>query len=138
MKIKGENKMNNSKKIQALRDCLDFVEKAGIDINIPWKIHAPCESAEEFSAKVKKLGSFDKKVDDSFLNAEKWFGDGTQCILQVYVLRTETCKRIVVGKKTVPFKAAETLPEVPEHEEDIVKWECPESFLDIKKETVSV
>ncbi len=128
--------MNNIKKIQALRDFCDFAEQSGIDFSVPLKIYRSCNSADEFHEAIRQLGSFEKSSNDSFLEATKKFGEGLK--FEVFVLKSETCKRVVVGKKTVPFKAAETLPEIPEHEEDIVKWECPESFLDIKKEPVSV
>ena len=128
--------MNNSKKIQALRDFCDFAEKSGIYFEMPGTIRFACGSAGVFSDTIKKLGSFEKSADESFLNATKHFGEGLK--FEVYVYKNKTCKRVVVGKKTVPLQKSFYTPEVLEHEEDIVKWECPESFLDIKKETVSV
>ena len=123
--------MNNHEKIDGMRKFLNFAEETGLDFAIPSTIYRACGSAEEFSAAVKKLGSFTKDSDDYSLNAKKSFPGGLT--LEVYVPKSQTCKRVVIGKKTVPFKEAQVIPAVPAHEEDIVKWECPESFMNIKE-----
>lgn len=127
--------MSNSEKIKGLRELLNFAEESGVDFDLPSMIYLSCNSAEEFSENVKKLGGFNKSADDGYLNATKSFSSGVQ--LQIYVSKTQTCKRVVVGQKDVPFKDAQLIAAVPAHKEDIVKWECPPSFIDIpKKEPV--
>ena len=43
---------------------------------------------------------------------------------KVYTDRAQVCRRVVVGKRTVP-----AVPAQPAHEEDIVEWVCEDEPL---------
>ena len=64
---------------------------------------------------------WDKKVTDYSFNLITKFGD---IEFTLSVSRNEVCTSKVVGKKIIPFKPAEIIQAVPEHEEDILEWEC--------------
>jgi hypothetical protein len=127
--------------IKGLRELSDFMEANDLPYWGTLGFYCNAKTPQDFSDMVKKLGSFKKTSDHSYLNAIKEFPGGVK--LEVFVEKNLTCKKIVVGKKTVPFRDAQVIPAVPAHEEDIVKWECPESFIDldkgkVKKEEIKV
>lgn len=74
---------------------------------------------------LRSVGSFTKAFEDERMLASVPVGHIT---LDIMVPRDEVCVRKVVGTRTVP---AETVPSsyspervIPEHEEEIVEWEC--------------
>jgi hypothetical protein len=76
---------------------------------------------DELTRLVKLLGSCDKEYSEHYFTISKSFGPikyGFQ------TSREKVCERIVIGKKIVPARPAQLIPEEPAHEEDIVKWEC--------------
>jgi hypothetical protein len=71
------------------------------------------------------IGSFEKAADGVYFIAKKQIGCFT---LEFRTKRDSVCVRKVVGKRVVPAHVipAEFKEEtfIPEHEEDIVEWDC--------------
>lgn len=66
-----------------------------------------------------KLTSWKKVYNEQWFVLVKEFGGGVE--LHVNADRTTVCRRVVIGKKTVPARA--------EHEVDEVEWVCEEQSL---------
>lgn len=115
---------------KGLREFVDFTQKNNLKCFGTEKFFYRCETPEQFSEVVKALGAFTKKAEGSELSAIKKFSDGIE--LEVYIARELTCKKIVKGAKVVPARPAVTYPATPERTEEIVEWECPESFFNLK------
>lgn len=76
---------------------------------------------ETLIAFAKRLGHADKEYNEYYAIVCKNFGPikyGMQ------IARENVCERRVVGKKTVPFREAYLVQAEPEHEEDVVEWDC--------------
>lgn len=80
---------------------------------------------ESLSAVARAFGTATKEYSDSLIYLIKDFGGVS---LRVIEWRSNVCKRVVVGKTTVPEKI---LPAqlIPAHEEDVVEWRCDEPLL---------
>jgi hypothetical protein len=78
----------------------------------------------------KAAGAGDKKFTNDlvYYNVELI---PNKLTLNFYTLRDNVCKKRVVGTRTVPeFILKGTASTViPEHEEEIIEWDCPESLL---------
>lgn len=70
---------------------------------------------------VRALGECEKEYTDWTIAFIKKFGP---IKYGFYTSRETICEKKVVGKKIVPMQPSYYSPEVPEHEEDIVEWEC--------------
>ena len=120
--------MTNAMYVAALRALADFFEAHPslpggfldyVNIIVP---------AEDLPSVAKTLGTCEKKVDDAYFSLIKKVG---ACTVEFFNFRSKVCRQIVVGKKiipetTIPAREAQI---IPEHEEDDVRWECPESLL---------
>lgn len=82
-------------------------------------------SKEDFSRLAKVLGSAEKIQSDLYYIHQKRFGS---IKLDLFTTKSVTCERVVIGKKHVE---ALHIParDIPEHDEEIVEWRCPESIL---------
>lgn len=71
----------------------------------------------------KHIGSFKKEMDDNYFYAHLMVGDVN---LRLMCPRTQVCTPKVVGKKRVAEVVIPAIPErlIPEHEEDIIEWDC--------------
>ncbi len=74
-------------------------------------------------------GTFTKRSDDSSYNLTRIIAPNLNIL--IYADHQDVCTRIVLGTRKVP---AVTLPAreettVPEHEEEIVQWHCPELVM---------
>ena len=74
----------------------------------------------------RTLGTFTKEVTASgglYMIARDFGG----VVLRFVYNRDTVCTKRVVGTRTVPATPAQ--PACPEHEEEIVEWDCPHSLL---------
>ena len=78
------------------------------------------------------IGTFKKDGDSWYTRVTHTLEHGAT--VSISAKRDTVCKKLVVGKKIVPSAPERIIPAMPEHEEDIVEWECPESFLAMKDE----
>lgn len=135
--------------VAALRELADYVEshefpesKTGYWGSIEDTFKAPnlefdVRNREDFVAFVRAMGSFEKERDSYSTGAKFELPSGTY--VKVETARENVCKKIVVGKRTVEAQPERILAAIPEHEEDVVEWECPESFLNLdQKENANV
>ncbi len=117
--------------IYGLRNIANALEE-NADMPIPYvSIYQRVEEASELLAIVKGYGGqWQKSTDSADFNMLREFG-GIK--FMVYVSREKVCKRIVVGKKVVPESIQPATEEkiIPEHEEEIVQWDCPPSLLEL-------
>ena len=120
--------MNKNEIVKELREMADVLEKIPFDLrdgeqlsNLT-NIYLHCATKESFSRHTRALGSF-TKVADGDLNAIKNVGEGR---IVVWIGQAQVCERIVTGKKTIAA--------VPEREEEIVEYKCPDSFLNLKED----
>lgn len=91
---------------------------------------------ETFASLVRELGGKRvKKADDSYFNVVRRLS--SRCVVTVFSERSNVCQRKVVGTRTLPATVIPAKPEqvLPEREEEIVVWECPESVLDVSAES---
>lgn len=128
----------------ALRELADYIENhelpdtiQGIwsdqahEIFSTFTLYINARTKKDFGTLCAELGSFEKVVTDYSTGAEVKLPTGMK--VHVSIDRDQVCKRIVVGTKIVPATEEEIIPAQPEHEEEIVKWECPESFIALKE-----
>lgn len=83
---------------------------------------------DELPRIAKEIGSCKKNVDDTYFELVKDFGTMT---ISFFVYRNQVCEKVVVGKKIIPEYVIPASEErvIPEHEEDVVEWRCPDSLL---------
>lgn len=138
--------MNKQEYIQALRELADFVESKDLpdtwgpayswsDVqNYPTpEMTFQFHKKEEFGDFASRLGSFDKESSDYNVAIVSKLSSGAKVTAKI--AHEQVCKRVVTGTKLVEFRQAYMVEAVPEHEEEIVEWKCPESFLALKGET---
>jgi hypothetical protein len=88
----------------------------------------------KFASFVRDLGTCKKEYSDWYVKVYKSFGPINYCIS---TSRETVCKKVVTGKKVVPLQPSQYYPEIPEHEEDVVEWQC-ESILEPEEVKESV
>lgn len=98
----------------------------------PFTLFITARNKRDFGNLCGGLGSFEKVVTDYSTGAEVKLPSGMK--VHVSISRDMVCQRVVVGTKVVPAKEEEIIPAEPEHEEEVVKWVCPESFIALGKE----
>lgn len=137
--------MTKQEYVNALRELADYVESKTLPDSWQYWTWGGEETypvpSLEFSVRDKKtfgeivstLGTFEKVNSDSRIAARVPLSAGA--IVSVNIAHEQVCEKVVVGKKTVPFRQAFLVEAVEEHEEDIVEWKCPESFIALKGET---
>jgi len=114
--------------IMGLRTLADILE-ANPDAPTPYfgTGYVGVSSIDEMRSAAKSYGGFWKKEPDQ--NDYQMRKEITPSLsILIYASHEKVCKKIVVGKKLIP---AVTLPAraeivMPEHEEEIVEWHCPE------------
>lgn len=137
--------MNRLEYVAALRELADYIVTHELPDTIegywshqvndtfsPFTLYISARNKRDFGTLCASLGSFEKVVTDYSTGAEVKLPGGMK--VHVSISREQVCKRVVVGTKIVPAKEEEIIPAEPEHEEDIVKWECPESFIALKED----
>jgi len=105
--------------IADLREVLNWFEKHP-EIPLPvteFNIYS-WDTTEEARTMATAMGTFEKRAQENLFYLTKRFG--TVQVRAVFS-RSQVCKRIVTGKRTVP----ERVEVVPAHEEEIVEWDCP-------------
>lgn len=138
--------MNKQEYVNALRELADFIE--GKDLPDTWgpayswsgvqdyptpEMTFQFNKKEEFGDFASKLGTFDKESSDYNVSIVSKLSSGAKVTARI--AHEQVCEKVVTGKKTVPFRQAYMVDAVEEHEEDIVEWKCPESFIALKGET---
>lgn len=134
--------MKKAEYINALRELADYIEAR----DFPDTIQGYCGESDtfdkpsvriyvknktDFGRLCAAMGSFEKKRDSYSTGAETVLTSGV--VVGVTASREVVCKKIVVGTRTIEAKPEEIIPAEPEHEEEIVEWECPESFVALGK-----
>jgi len=79
------------------------------------------DTKESVAIQIRALGNAKKEYDNDFFRLTREFGPIEVSIVSY---RTAVCTARVVGRKTVA-----AVPAVPEHDVDIVEWDC-EPILD--------
>jgi len=120
----------NNEIVKGLRELADFVERTDFPIN-PFRVLSGWNSVADFTEQLKKLGSFDKKIDDVHVRCIKKFPGGIE--FEVYILKNLTCKRILKETRIIPATPEIIIPAEQEREENIYEWECPESLLGLNE-----
>lgn len=139
--------MNRLEYVAALRELADYVEahefpesKAAYFGGYEDTFKAPnlefdVRNREDFVAFVKAMGSFEKERDSYSTGAKFELPSGTY--IKVETARENVCKKIVVGQRFVEEQPERVLAAIPAHHEDVVEWECPESFLKLDQKEES-
>lgn len=125
------------KALTGLRALLDWFETHP-DAPIPYQLDAStwhCRLNKDDLPRLRDIGDFEKRFNDTDGDFEAVVHVGKARIIY-YTHRDNICIPRVVGKRTVP---AEVVPEsvIPEHEEDIIEWECKESVLSLIRDQES-
>ena len=117
--------------VRSLRELADFYEVRP-ELPLPnsgynWDLLA-CGGKEKLAWMATLLKPCEKDFKGVLAKVFRRFGPFK---LEAYTLRSNVCERVVVGTRTVPEKIipAQVKEIVPEHEEDIVEWKCPDSLL---------
>jgi hypothetical protein len=111
----------------------DFYEShllapAPMDLGYGWmNCYMHASDAKEI---LQSLGSFTKRYEEDYFRACVQVGE---IELQFSARREAVCQRKIVGTRIIP---AQTVPSsyteekfIPEHEEEIVEWDCGEPIL---------
>jgi hypothetical protein len=134
--------MKKSEYVAALRELADYVDAREWPEKIQgWlgpqdTFDAPnlvfsTKNKTEFGLLCASLGKFEKTRNEYTTGATATLESGVKIL--VTANRDVVCRKIVVGKKTVPA-TEERIEAQPEREIDVVEWECPESFINLGKE----
>lgn len=135
--------MNKIEYVKALRELADYVEARefpdqwkgywGSDDSFePPYLSIRVNEKKDFGTFCSAMGSYEKERTDYSTGALAKLPGGA--IVRVYSSRDVVCKKIVVGKRVIPATQERIIEAEPEREEDIVEWECPESFNALKEE----
>jgi hypothetical protein len=126
-----ENK--NEKLIQGLRDMADWLEAhpgtPHVSSNGSFYIFLRGANAKEQLAKfARDAAPVEKSSSGDYFNIDRQFGGKIN--LQATSKHDLICERIVTKKivpeRVLPAREEET---IPEHEEEVISWSCPESLL---------
>jgi len=121
--------MENHEFINALRELADFYE-ARPDMELPISLEISLyPSGKQGMAKVaRQMGKCEKVADGMFFRVKRFFGP-IQLVAIEY--RSMVCEKVTVGKKIVPETVipAREAQVIPEHEEEVVEWRCPELLV---------
>lgn len=134
--------MHKTQYVQALRTLADYVDAREWPKQIQGWL-GPQDTFDKptlvFSTKNKTdfgllcaaLGTFEKTRNEYTTGATTTLESGV--VIMVTANRDVVCRKIVIGKKTVPATEERIIEAEPEREVDIVEWECPESFIALGK-----
>lgn len=105
--------------IQGLREFADFLE-AHPTIPASQQNFLSYVYTREELAKIARLTSWQKVYEgDNYFTLRKTFSSGAR--FDVYTERSQVCRKVVTGTRTVAA--------TPEHEEEIVEWVCEDAAL---------
>ena len=121
--------MKHSEYADGLRHLADWLE-AHPEVDAP-ESEISCygmNDREEAAAVLAACGTCEKKYTDGLFSILKKFGPVT---LRYVFHRNAVCVKRVVGTKVVPASVVPAREEqvIPEHEEEIVEWDCAEPLL---------
>ena len=124
--------MTNQEFVESLRALADFYEAhpalkpAHSMSNRDITIYA--NGKDEMAQCARQFGNCEKTSDDIFFRVIRNEKLGL-FRLSAIEYRSQVCERVVTGKRVIP---AEVVPAhtVPEREEEIVEWRCPDSLLE--------
>jgi len=133
--------MTKNEYVAALRELADYVEEREWPEKIQgWigpqdtfdtpNLSFSARNKTEFGLLCAAFGSFEKTRDTYCTGAVATLPSGVK--ISVITSRENVCRKVVVGKRVVPA-TERIVEEIPEHEEEIVEWECPESFIALAK-----
>ena len=115
----------------ALVEIAEFLESHP-DVPLPLypSMTAFVPGASELAQAAKALGHAEKSVLPNWFSMVRRFGTVS---FEISARRENVCRRVVTGTRVVP---ATTVAEhtIPEHAEEIVEWDCPDSLLEAGKE----
>ena len=77
---------------------------------------------EQLQIFAKVAGKVSKSAFESVFYLRKGFSGDIH--LDFNAERDQVCKRVVVGTKLIPATSERIVPAQPEHEEEIVEWNC--------------
>ena len=117
--------------IRGLRELADFYD-ARPELPLPSEVTVNLTDVKgkaELAHVAELMKPCKKEVTLSFYKLIRHFGP---IVLEAYDWRSNICERIVTGTKVVAEKIVPAQEEevIPEHEEDIVVWKCPDSLLE--------
>jgi hypothetical protein len=100
--------------IQSLRDCADWLEQHP-DVRAPRYVdmNVFVDTLEDVASHAR-AATWEKIYNGQFFYLRRWFGPDLN--IDIAAPREAVCRRVVVGKKTVPA--------TPEHDVEIVEWIC--------------
>lgn len=136
--------MNKVEYVKALRELADYVESREFPEKIKnWigdesdlfespGLNFYTRNKHDFGLIATAMGSFEKVRTDYSTGAIKKLASGVE--VKLTANRDVICKKIVVGTRTVAGTPERIIEAEPEREEEIVEWECPESFVSLKED----
>lgn len=123
--------------VAALRELANFVESRnfpdqwrGWDSDTsfdPPVLTLYVANKKHFGEIVSSVGAFKKSGDSVSTDVQKTLSSGA--LINVWGKKEAVCERVVVGTRTVAAVPEEIIPAKPEHEEEIIEWKCPGSFV---------
>ncbi len=125
--------MTHTEYANALRRIADFVEvhpKISIPDTTNIDIYQWIEGKEFLTEIARIFGTCKKDYGTTYSTVKKDFGG---IFLSATTYKEQVCERVVIGKKIVP-EIIIPASLIPEHEEEIVEWKCPESLLASEEE----
>lgn len=133
--------MNKQEYVASLRELADFVESRefpddwsgwyGINSYTAPDIQFSVNSKTDFAKIAKAFGSFKKSGDSASTDCNKELSLGAR--LALWGKKEAICEKVVVGKRIIPAEPEQIIPATEEHEEEIIEWKCPESFIAASK-----
>ena len=119
------------KAIDLMNELVDFVEllkKLGdMDLDTDVSLWVRARDSQELKIMARRIGGpFEKSQTDRSFFLDRQFSKHIR--IHIAIWRAAICTR-VVSEKRVAAKPEIVLPAVPEHLEEVVTWECPDSIL---------
>lgn len=124
----AESKSANQEMADGLRQLADWLEANPQQDGILGYVTVNCflQSREALLAHVKGLGRLEKDAVGNWFYFRKRFTNRVS--LEFNIDREKICRKVVT-KTVLPAEPARIIPALPEREEEIVTWECPDSVL---------
>lgn len=108
--------------IDGLRQFADFLEKhPKIKIVCDRRFDIFVDSKDKLRDALQGTGHWKKGDDLYYVTFSQMFGS---IKLEINISHECVCEKIVTGTKTIPRQDV-----IEEHEEEVFKWRCPDSFL---------
>jgi hypothetical protein len=124
--------MTREKTILALREIADFL---AVHPELPdglyfGHVYIPAENKADIVTIVKALGKTKKNYVGNSIQITRDFGDIE--LNSHSVDREQVCRKIVT-KKMEPAQPEKVIPAIPEHEVEVVRWDCEPILAGIDK-----